>query len=115
MGAIALVENTALLVALQVFHGLTYGLFWATSIACLQATVAPPLRATGQALFVMAMSGVGTLVGSYGAGAIYDATGSLVPAFVGAAVVEALALAVLCRPGGTLDVEVPRAGEARAA
>lgn len=114
-GAIALVENSALLVALQVFHGLTYGLFWATSIACLQATVAPPLRATGQALFVMAMSGVGTLLGSYAAGAIYDAMGSLVPAFVGAAVVEALALAVLCRPGATLEVAAARSGEVRAA
>ena len=113
--AIALAENSALLVALQVFHGLTYGLFWATSIACLQATVAPRLRATGQALFVMAMSGVGTLAGSYATGALYDATGSLVPAFAGAALVEAVALALLCLPGGRLDVAVTVVGEARAA
>jgi len=99
-------QGAVTVIFLQTFHGLTYGLFWATSIACLQATVAPGLRATGQALFVMSMAGIGTLLGSLATGAIYDATGSITPAFYGAAAVEALALLLLLRPGATLDTKL---------
>jgi MFS family permease len=109
---VAATHDMTTLILLQTFHGLTYGLFWATSIACLQATVAPALRATGQALFVMSMAGVGTLLGSLAAGAIYDATGSITPAFHGAAVVEGLALLLLLRPGATLDTKAAHPVEA---
>jgi len=113
---VARAESTAALIGLQLFHGLTYGLFWATSIACLQGAVAPSLRATGQALFVMAMAGVGTLSGSWATGALYDATGGITPAFWAAAGVEIVALALLLRPGATLDTTtVPDGTEARAA
>ena len=56
------------LVALQTLHGLTFGLFWISGIALLNDCVPRPLRATGQALYLMAIFGIGSLAGYHATG-----------------------------------------------
>mgnify|MGYP003345799968 CR=1 FL=1 len=46
---------------LQLLHGLTFGLFWATSVRALSQWVPAPMRATGQALFGALVFGLGVL------------------------------------------------------
>jgi PPP family 3-phenylpropionic acid transporter len=81
------------LIALQALHGMTFGMFWSAGIALVTATVPPKLRATGQALLVMAIN-VGGAVGNLAVGRIYDSAGpSLL--FAVAAGGELLPLAVI--------------------
>src|SRR5450631_1113322 len=64
----------AAFVALQALHGMTFGMFWRAGIALVAATVPPKLRATGQALLVMAIN-VGGAVGNLAVGRLYDSVG----------------------------------------
>jgi PPP family 3-phenylpropionic acid transporter len=73
--AIALVRAPWALIALQALHGMTFGLFWSAAIALVAANVPPSLRATGQALLVIAIN-VGGAVGNAVTGRIYDAHGA---------------------------------------
>ncbi|HET6279835.1 MAG TPA: MFS transporter [Polyangia bacterium] len=93
--AISQAHNTPLLMGLQALHGLTFGLFWGAGITLVGECVPAPLRATGQALFVMAITGIGNIVGMLTAGALYDATGSATALFFAAAFTELLPLGVL--------------------
>jgi PPP family 3-phenylpropionic acid transporter len=73
--AIGTISNPAALIALQLLHGMTFGMFWSAAIALAAAVVPAPLRATGQALLVMAIN----LCGAFGnalTGRLYDASGS---------------------------------------
>lgn len=97
----------AALILLQLFHGMTFGMFWAASIELVAATVPASLRATGNALLVMAIN-VGGAVGNLGTGALYDATGPR-PLFLTAAIGELLPLAVILRARGA-GMKVRRAG-----
>jgi MFS transporter, PPP family, 3-phenylpropionic acid transporter len=72
--AIALVRTPALLIALQLLHGMTFGMFWSAVIALVAATAPASLRATGQALLVMAIN-VGGVLGNAITGPIYDSHG----------------------------------------
>jgi MFS transporter, PPP family, 3-phenylpropionic acid transporter len=81
------------IVALQLLHGLTFGLFWGTALHALAGLVPPALRATGQALFSAVVFGAGNAVGYRLAGAAYDWHGSAAPLFAWAAAVEVVALA----------------------
>ncbi len=89
----ATLQSPAALLALQALHGMTFGMFWSAGIALVAATVPPELRATGQALLVMAIN-AGGAVGNLAVGRIYDRAGPGV-LFVIAAVGEILPLAVV--------------------
>lgn len=86
--------SAAAIVALQLLHGLTFGLFWATAIHALGTLVPARLRATGQALFSAVVFGIGNSLGYRLSGAAYDWHGSAAPLFAWAAGVELVALAV---------------------
>ena len=92
-----LIQNTGPMIALQLFHGLTFGLFWGSGIAWLGETVPAPLRATGQSMFVISMLGIGNLIGYWTTGLVYDISHSVGPAFLGAACLELLPLALVIR------------------
>jgi PPP family 3-phenylpropionic acid transporter len=83
----------ALLIALQLLHGMTFGMFWSAAIATIAAAVPGPLRATGQALLVIAIN-LGSAIGNAFAGRIYDAAGAR-PLFLIAAFGELAPLVVL--------------------
>lgn len=78
------------LVALQTLHGLTFGLFWISGIALLNDCVPRPLRATGQALYLMAIFGVGSLAGYHATGLSLDTWHDVGPAFLCAGLLEVL-------------------------
>jgi PPP family 3-phenylpropionic acid transporter len=81
-------HGTGLLVALQGFHGLTFGLYWAASIRMLEHIVPSRLRATGQTLFTAATFSVGGAIGYRVAGFAYDRLGGARPVYAWAALVE---------------------------
>jgi MFS transporter, PPP family, 3-phenylpropionic acid transporter len=83
------------LILLQLFHGMTFGIFWSAAIELVAATVPPSLRATGNALLVMAIN-LGGAIGNLGTGALYDAAGPRA-LFLMAAVGQLLPLAVVLR------------------
>jgi PPP family 3-phenylpropionic acid transporter len=70
----AVLRAPAALIALQALHGMTFGVFWSAGIATVAATVPPKLRATGQALLVMAINAGGAL-GNLTVGRVYDTVG----------------------------------------
>jgi PPP family 3-phenylpropionic acid transporter len=72
---IAAAKAPALLVGLQVLHGLTFGMFWSAAIASIAATVPGAVRATGQALLVVAIN-LGSAIGNLFSGRLYDAGGA---------------------------------------
>ena len=90
-----LVSHTAAVVGLQLFHGLTFGLFWGAGIALVGERVPPALRATGHSLFVVAMLGLGNVLGYWATGLIYDAAHSVAPAFLAASALELVPLALM--------------------
>jgi PPP family 3-phenylpropionic acid transporter len=81
-------------VALQLVHGLTFGVFWAASVAALSRLVPAPLRATGQALFAAVVFGAGNAAGFWLSGVGYDVLGGTRPLYFAAGVVESLLLVV---------------------
>jgi PPP family 3-phenylpropionic acid transporter len=91
--AIGLVRAPAALIALQMLHGMTFGMFWSAAIALVADTVPASLRASGQALLVMAIN-IGGALGNAISGQIYDAHGAA-PLFLLAAVGELAPLAVV--------------------
>jgi PPP family 3-phenylpropionic acid transporter len=76
-------------IALQLFHGLTFGLFWAASMRALAKLVPATLRATGQALYAAVVFGGGNAIGYQLAGLGYDRLGGVRPLFAAAAGLEA--------------------------
>ncbi len=96
--AVALVHAPAALIFLQTLHGMTFGLFWSAAIALVGTTVPAPVRATGQALLVVAIN-VGAVIGNSFAGRLYDASGPRA-LFLIASVAELAPLLVVVRAGG---------------
>jgi PPP family 3-phenylpropionic acid transporter len=101
-GAMVWAESPALIVALQLLHGLTFGAFYVASVAFMAQRVPAHLRASGQALFVAVSFGLGGLVGFLSAGAGYDWLGGH-RLFGVAALLEAVAALLV------LGVHPPRA------
>ncbi len=89
----AVLRAPAALIGLQALHGMTFGMFWSAAIALVAATVPPKLRATGQALLVMAIN-LGGAVGNLAVGRLYDSAGPST-LFALAAVGELFPLAVV--------------------
>lgn len=85
-------ESAGAIVALQLLHGLTFGLFWGTAMGAMATFVPPRLRATGQALFTAIVFGLGNAFGYQLSGAGYDRFRSAAPLFAWAAAVEIAAL-----------------------
>ncbi len=69
------VTSAAGLLAIQLLHGLTFGLFYVASVHLVDEMIRPELRATGQGLYAAGVFGVGGLVGNVGAGWLFDTVG----------------------------------------
>ncbi|WP_375765858.1 MFS transporter [Archangium gephyra] len=93
---LSLTSSPAVIVALSLFHGLSFGAFYVASIAFVARRVPAHLRASGQGLFAAITFGVGGLVGYSSAGAGYDWLGGH-RLFATAAVLELLAAALVLR------------------
>ena len=89
--------SPAWLIVLQALHGLTFGLFWITGMALLNEIVPKALRATGQAVYLMAIFGVGSLVGYHATGLTLDVWHDVGRALAGAGLVEIVPLVLILR------------------
>jgi MFS transporter, PPP family, 3-phenylpropionic acid transporter len=105
---VARIAAPAALVAVQLLHGLTFGVFWAATMHALGELVPAHLRATGQAVFSAVVFGAGNSGGYALSGIGYDRLGGAPPLFVAAAALELVALAAFLLTAG-------RAGAARPA
>jgi PPP family 3-phenylpropionic acid transporter len=85
-------QGAAAVVLLQLFHALTFGLWWACAVEAMGRLVPVGLRATGQALFSALVFGAGNAVGYGLSGAGYQKLGGASPLFAVAAAVELCAL-----------------------
>jgi PPP family 3-phenylpropionic acid transporter len=103
---LARVHGALPLVALQLLHALSFGLFWGCAVEGMQRIVPPHLRATGQALFSALVFFGGNAVGYALSGSGYGRSGSAAPLYAAAAGVELLPLLLLLLP---LSPEEPRA------
>jgi len=86
------------LIALQLLHAGTFGVWWGCAVEAMQRAVPARLRATGQALFSAVVFGLGNAAGCALAGAGYDRFGRAGPLYTGAAAVELLPLVLLLLP-----------------
>jgi PPP family 3-phenylpropionic acid transporter len=82
------------LIAIQAFHGLTFGLYWAVAVKALTQWVPARLRATGQALFSSISWSLGGAIGYRVAGWGYERLGGATPVYAWAAAVELAAVAL---------------------
>jgi PPP family 3-phenylpropionic acid transporter len=89
-------STASAIVVLQLLHGFTFGVFWATSMRGISAIVPAPLSATGQALYTAVVFGAGNSAGYLLAGLGYDRLGGVGPVFVAAAGVEGLLFLATC-------------------
>jgi MFS transporter, PPP family, 3-phenylpropionic acid transporter len=103
--AVSRVRSPVALVLLQSLHGMTFGMFWSAAIAMVAATVPPPLRATGQALLIMAIN-LGGGLGNLATGALYDLSGPR-QLFLLAALGEVLPLLVVLGARHRLRAALP--------
>ncbi len=91
------------IVALQLFHGLTFGVFWGASVRAMSEIVPPALRATGQALYAAVVFGGGNALGYQLAGLGYDRLGGVAPLYAFAAAAEGLLVVVTVASGRRRD------------
>jgi PPP family 3-phenylpropionic acid transporter len=73
--AIGQLENQVAVAALQVMHGLTFGIYFPACIDYLERVATPEMRATGRAVFASIAMGMGGVLGNLLAGNMYDAGG----------------------------------------
>jgi MFS transporter, PPP family, 3-phenylpropionic acid transporter len=95
----ALATTGAVLAAVQLLHGLTFGVFYVASIAHLERAVPGGLLGTGRALFSAIAMGLGGAAGNALAGTLYDAGGAPL-AFLAAAGLSLLAPLLLALAAG---------------
>jgi PPP family 3-phenylpropionic acid transporter len=111
-GLLSVSAHPVPVVLLQLFHGLSYGLFWATLVQLVSDLVPARMRATGLALCSASVFGVGTLVGSKLAGWGHDLTGSVSRLFGFAAWIDlaigAIAVAVFAARAAAMAGSEPR-------
>lgn len=87
--------SSVVIVASSVLHGLTFGAFFVGAVNAVARRVPNELRASGQAMLVAVVFGVGGLIGYLGAGAAFDALGQRV--FFAAALLDLVPLALIAR------------------
>ncbi len=97
------VRAPAPLLAVQLLHAFTFGLFWGGSIRAMGRLVPARLRATGQALFSAVVFGGGNALGYQLSGRAYDFHGAVAPLFAWAAGAELLAAGLAALFLGRLD------------
>lgn len=102
---ISIARAPVILIALQLLHGLTFGMFWSASVALSAAVIPPSLRATGQALLIMAIN-LGGALGNAFTGRLYDAHGPRA-LFLLAAVAELAPLGLVVRARAHLRAPSP--------
>ena len=96
-------EAAAWLIALQILHAFTFGLFWGAAMDAMSRAIPSRLRATGQAIFAAVVFGLGNAVGFQLSGLGYDRWHGVGPLFVFAAGAEGVALlALFALPGSLL-------------
>jgi PPP family 3-phenylpropionic acid transporter len=78
-------------VALALLHGMTFGVFYVSSVAFMARRVPQHLRASGQGLFAAVTFGVGGLIGFAASGAGYSLLGGGHALFAVAGVLEVIA------------------------
>lgn len=78
---LARTSSATAIVALQLFHGLSYGLFWSTLVTQVTDLVPARMRATGLALTSAMVFGLANMVGSQLAGWGHDRTQSVARLF----------------------------------
>jgi len=87
-------DGAAAIVLLQLFHAVSFGLWWACAVEAMGRLVPVGLRSTGQALFSALVFGAGNAVGFALSGAGYQRLGGASPLFAVAGLVELGALAL---------------------
>lgn len=92
---VAHTRSAFMIVATQMLHAMTFGMFWATSMAWVGQCVPSPLRATGQMLFSTTL-GIGAMLGLLSVGWLYDVSGGAGSAFLAAGLLELVPLAAVC-------------------
>jgi PPP family 3-phenylpropionic acid transporter len=85
------------LVAVQAFHGLSYGLYWACAVTAVSHWVPVRLRATGQAMFSSIASSLGGAIGYRLAGFGYERLGGAGAVYGWTAAVELVAFGLALR------------------
>lgn len=93
-GIAATATGPWVVVASQLLHAVTFGAFYAASMAHLEHAVPEHLRATGRAVYGAIVFGVGGVLGNAVAGPLFDAGGARF-AFEGAIALELCAAATL--------------------
>ncbi|MBK9516479.1 MAG: MFS transporter [Anaeromyxobacter sp.] len=108
--ALARAEGAPAVVALQLLHGLTFGLFWGSAVAALVRLIPAPLRSTGQAVFSAVVFGGGNAFGYQLSGIAYDHFGRVGPIFDLAGLIEMVPLlgVLLPRVLGRMRGRTPR-------
>jgi len=96
------------LIAAQLLHAASFGLFHVSAVTHTHKLVPPALRATGQGLYSSLSFGLGLTVATYLAGALYSSVGAPL-LFAGSAGVAAVAL------GLALTLAAPREARTQAA
>jgi PPP family 3-phenylpropionic acid transporter len=95
--------GAAAIVALQLLHAFTFGLFWGAAMEAMARVVPSRLRATGQALFAAVVFGAGNAVGYQLSGVGYDRWHGVAPLFAAAGAAELVALlGLLALPASVL-------------
>jgi len=90
-------EAGAWIIAIQGFHGLTFGLYWAAAVKGMTLWVPTHLRATGQALYSGVTTSLGGAIGYRLAGLGYERWGRAGSVYAVASAVELAALVLaLC-------------------
>jgi PPP family 3-phenylpropionic acid transporter len=85
------------IIAIQGFHGLTFGLYWAAAVKGMSLWIPARLRATGQALYSGITTSLGGAIGYRLAGAGYERWGGAEPVYGVASAVELVAIALALR------------------
>jgi len=88
-------SSAASVIALQLLHAFTFGLFWGAAMDAMSRAVPSRLRATGQAIFAAVVFGLGNAVGYQLSGVGYDRWQGVGPLFAWAGGAELVALAAL--------------------
>src|SRR5256885_4116793 len=83
-------HDAASIVGLQLFHALSFGVWWAAAVEAIRRSVPLQLRATGQALFSALVFRAGNAIGYGLSGASYQRLGRASPLFTFAAAVVAI-------------------------
>lgn len=84
--------NATVFISLQAIHGITFGLFFIASVACLINIVPESMRATGQTMFSCIVFSFGGCLGNYMAGYLLDCAGRGFLAFRCCAVISIIAV-----------------------